>query len=257
MQNGIPRASSLPPPAETGRRRSWPMRELMNALFIVLCGGCPLAHAAGDFPPHRRPIAGLTRFLAMTEPGRMSELTTGDAGSRTCRPRIQPQCGDYRQPELSKPRKPVDFGLWTLARRSTGANVKLTVDTDGRVVDNLRSMRPRSRIAMAKHILCCRFRASVPFIERVFADSAYAADRVATATRIHRRESRQAGWPNRLCRASPALGGRTLWPGSGATAVLAVGDFEGEALESAKVLFPPMPLPSCCSYTDRTLFRSA
>ena len=33
--------------------------------------------------------------------------------------------------------------------------------------------------------LCCRLRAPLyPFIERVFADSAYAADRVATATRI-------------------------------------------------------------------------
>jgi transposase len=35
-------APLLPPPAETGRRRSWPMRELMNALFFVLRGGCPL-----------------------------------------------------------------------------------------------------------------------------------------------------------------------------------------------------------------------
>jgi Putative transposase of IS4/5 family (DUF4096) len=33
-------APLLRPPAETGRRRSWPMRELMNALFFVLRGGC-------------------------------------------------------------------------------------------------------------------------------------------------------------------------------------------------------------------------
>ena len=29
-------ASLLPPPAETGRHRCWPMREVMNAIFFVL-----------------------------------------------------------------------------------------------------------------------------------------------------------------------------------------------------------------------------
>jgi hypothetical protein len=29
----------LPPPADTGRHRSWPMRELMNAIFFMLRGG--------------------------------------------------------------------------------------------------------------------------------------------------------------------------------------------------------------------------
>ena len=34
-------APLLPPPAETGRHRCWPMREVMNAIFFVLRGGCP------------------------------------------------------------------------------------------------------------------------------------------------------------------------------------------------------------------------
>jgi hypothetical protein len=49
-----------------------------------------------------------------------------------------------------------------------------------------------------------------PFIERVFADSAYAADRVATATRIIveivRKQAGQIGFAG----SSQALGGRTL-----------------------------------------------
>jgi transposase len=44
----------LPPPsAETGQRRSWPMRELMNALFFVLRGGCPWRMLPEHFPPHQ------------------------------------------------------------------------------------------------------------------------------------------------------------------------------------------------------------
>ena len=43
-------APLLPPPAETGRRRSWPMRELMNALFFVLRGGCPWRMLPEHFP---------------------------------------------------------------------------------------------------------------------------------------------------------------------------------------------------------------
>jgi transposase len=34
-------APLLPPLAETGRHRSWPMREMMKSIFFVLRGGCP------------------------------------------------------------------------------------------------------------------------------------------------------------------------------------------------------------------------
>jgi len=41
-------APRLPPPARTGRRRSWSMRELFNAIFYVPRGA--LAHAARALP---------------------------------------------------------------------------------------------------------------------------------------------------------------------------------------------------------------
>ena len=55
-------APLLPPPAETGRRRSWPMRELMNALFYVLRGGCPWRMLPEHFPPHQTAYRWFTRF---------------------------------------------------------------------------------------------------------------------------------------------------------------------------------------------------
>jgi hypothetical protein len=61
-------APLLPPPAETGRHR--PMRELMNAIFFVLRGGCPWRMLPEHFSHRtRRPIAGSSAF-ATTEPGK-------------------------------------------------------------------------------------------------------------------------------------------------------------------------------------------
>ena len=34
----------FPPPAKTGRKRSWPMREVINAIFFVLRGACHTAN---------------------------------------------------------------------------------------------------------------------------------------------------------------------------------------------------------------------
>jgi transposase len=46
-----------------------------------------------------------------------------------------------------------------------------------------KSAQPTCRIATVRYH-CCGLRRWFPFIERVFADTAYAADRVANATRI-------------------------------------------------------------------------
>ena len=62
-------ASLLPPPAKTGRRRVWPMREMLNAIFYVLRsavrGGC----CPNTSRRIRRPIAGSFAF-ATTACGR-------------------------------------------------------------------------------------------------------------------------------------------------------------------------------------------
>lgn len=41
----------LPGPRRTGRRRAWPMREVINAIFYVLRAGCPWRMLPDSFPP--------------------------------------------------------------------------------------------------------------------------------------------------------------------------------------------------------------
>ena len=43
----------LPPPRSTGRPRSWPMREILNAIFYVLRAGCPWRMLPESFPPRQ------------------------------------------------------------------------------------------------------------------------------------------------------------------------------------------------------------
>ncbi|WP_376094524.1 IS5 family transposase [Roseomonas sp. CCTCC AB2023176] len=43
----------LPPPRRCGRRRAWPMREVVNAILYVLRTGCPWRSLPRDLPPWR------------------------------------------------------------------------------------------------------------------------------------------------------------------------------------------------------------
>jgi transposase len=47
----------LPSPSKTGRKRGWPMREIINAIFFVLRGGCPWRMLPEHFPPHQTTYA--------------------------------------------------------------------------------------------------------------------------------------------------------------------------------------------------------
>src|ERR1700723_1157179 len=55
-------ASLLPPPAKTGRRWVWPMREMLNAIFYVLRSGCPWRLLPEHFPPHQTTYRWFVRF---------------------------------------------------------------------------------------------------------------------------------------------------------------------------------------------------
>ncbi|HJZ16142.1 MAG TPA: transposase, partial [Stellaceae bacterium] len=52
----------FPLPARTGRRRGWPMREVINAIFFILRGGCPWRMLPKHFPPHQTTYAWFARF---------------------------------------------------------------------------------------------------------------------------------------------------------------------------------------------------
>jgi transposase len=55
-------APFMPPPAETGRRRVWPMREMLNAIFYILRVGCPWRQLPEHFPPHQTTYRWFVRF---------------------------------------------------------------------------------------------------------------------------------------------------------------------------------------------------
>jgi len=55
-------APLFPPPATTGRRRAWPMREQINAMFFMLRGGILWRLLPTHFPPHQTVSRWFTRF---------------------------------------------------------------------------------------------------------------------------------------------------------------------------------------------------
>ncbi len=65
----------LPPPCDQGRPRSWPMREVVNAIFYVMrSGSCARAARGGFCPATSRPGA---RYTAGLRRG----VTKGSVGS--------------------------------------------------------------------------------------------------------------------------------------------------------------------------------
>jgi transposase len=81
------------------------MREMMNAIFFVLRGGCPWRMLAEHFPPHQTVCRWFTRDDRTWE--RLNHLLVMQDRERVGRD-ARPQCSGDRQP------KPQDHGgRWT------------------------------------------------------------------------------------------------------------------------------------------------
>ena len=199
----------LPPPCRRGRPRPWPLREVANAIFHVLCGGIAWRMLPSDLPPrstvHRwfagwRAAGTLERMNhALLMPGREragraagpSAAVLDSQSARTC--------------ESGGPRG------YDAAKKATGRKRHALVDTDGRALmpfthpANVQDRDGAGPLLQAS-------RQPFPFIERVFADTACQGERVAKATtiavQIVRKTPGQRGFavhprPSAVCQPQP------------------------------------------------------
>lgn len=174
-------APFLPPPGRTGRPRRWPMREIMNAIFYVLRAGCPWRMVPDCFAP---PSTVYRWFVRLRDEGVFETINhhllmrDRERGGREASPSaavIDSQ--SVKTTEAAGPRG-FDAGKKVLGRKRHAM-----ADTDGRAL--VMQAHPASVQDRDGAVpLLQASRKAFPFVEHVFADSAYAADRVAVATRI-------------------------------------------------------------------------
>lgn len=171
----------LPLPSPVGRPPRWPLREIMDAIFHVLRGGIPWRMLPDCFPP-RQTVHGwfadfrdagvwesINQHLVMLDRERVGREASPSAAvidsqsTKTC------ESGGPRGHDAAK--------------KVLGRKRHAMVDTDGRGL--VLHAHPASvQDCDGAPPLLQASRRRWPFVELAFADSGYAADRVATATRI-------------------------------------------------------------------------
>jgi putative transposase len=174
-------APFLPPPGKTGRPRRWPMREIMNAIFYVLRSGCPWRMVPDCFAPATTVYRW---FVRLRDDGEFA--TINHHLLMRDRERVGRQASPSAAVIDSQSVKTIEAGGprgYDAGKKINGRKRHAMVDTDGRaLVLQAHAASNQDRDGAVPLLMASR--RAFPFVEHVFADSAYAAERVAQATRI-------------------------------------------------------------------------
>jgi transposase len=170
----------LPPPCLRGRRRRWPLRRIVEAIFYVLRAGCAWDMLPEEFPPPSTVYRWFARFrddgtwqrinhhLVMRDRERVGREASPSAAVLDSQSAKTAEAGGPRGYDAGKKVK--------------GRKRHALVDTDGRALTlHVHPADIQDRDGAVPLLQASR--GAFPFVERVFADSAYAGERVANATR--------------------------------------------------------------------------